>query len=159
MATFSRGPGIGPETLVQGYDWSSVGGCQGTVVDIGGADGYTSTAIARAVPGLRFIVQDLPGVVQNSEGGVAKELQDRVKFMAHDFSKPQPVQADVYLLRQVIHNWPDPASISTLRALVPAMRPGAKILVNDRVVPPPGKLPFVREKVIRYVLAQHQTSG
>ena len=149
VATFSKGLGIGPESLVDGYDWLTVRGGHGTVVDVGGADGYTSAAIARAALGLQLIVQDLPNIVASFEGTIPKDVEARVRLVPHDFFTTQLVQADVYILRQILHNWPDPACVKILRALVPAMRSGAKVVANDRVLPPPGELPFIQERIIR----------
>ena len=149
MATFTKGLGLGHEPLINGYDWSSVGGGKGTVVDLGGSTGHTSMAIAKAVSGIHFIVQELPDIVENLKGEVPADLADRVEFMAHDFFEPQPVEADVYFFRQIFHNWPDPSCVKILRALIPALKPGAKVVANDHLVPPPGTMSILQERAIR----------
>lgn len=70
--------------------------------------------------------------------------------MAHDFFAEQPVQADLYLLRHILHDWPDPYAIKILRSLIPALKKGCKLLLVESVLPPPKQLPSVQEKVIRY---------
>lgn len=53
--------------------------------------------------------------------------------MAHDFFNPQPVQADIFLIKLILHDWPDVESVRILRGLVPAMRPGTKVLFIEHV--------------------------
>jgi len=151
MARFSQGTGQRLEFLVNGYDWASVGSGSGTVVDVGGGNGLAAFAIASAVPGLRCTVQDLPPIVEAFKDSVPESLNQRVEFVAHDFFNTQPVQADAYLFRQIFHNNNDARCVKILQATVPALRPGAKLIVNDRVVPPPGTMGLVEEREIRDV--------
>jgi hypothetical protein len=60
-----------------------------------------------------------------------------VTFQAHDFFAEQPVHgADIYFLKQVLHDWPDRDCERIVRALVPALKPGARIVLCEGVVPP-----------------------
>lgn len=61
------------------------------------------------------------------------ELKPRVSFMAHNFFNPQPVNADIYMIKLILHDWPDEESVKILKGLVPAMRPGSKVLFIDYV--------------------------
>lgn len=70
--------------------------------------------------------------------------------MAHDFLETQPVTADVYLFRWVFHNWPDDYCVTILKRLVPALEPGARILINDSLVPEPNTQQLIAEKKPRY---------
>jgi len=42
--------------------------------------------------------------------------------------------ADAYILRRVIHDWPDAESIAILKAIRAAANPGARVIVIERVV-------------------------
>ena len=100
------------------------------------------------------MVQDLPATTAEIGPATAymlpEDVKDRVRLMEHDFFEPQPVHgADVYLLRFVFHNWSDEYCLKILRALVPAMSPGAKVVVNDHCMPEPGALGLLRERRIR----------
>lgn len=44
-----------------------------------------------------------------------------------------PVQADLYLIKLILHDWPDKESVAILRSLRPSLKPGAKILFVDYV--------------------------
>lgn len=52
--------------------------------------------------------------------------------------KEQPVKgAEIYLLRTIIHDWPDEEAISILRRLVAAMEPHSHLVIMDVVLPVP----------------------
>ncbi|KAK6065101.1 o-methyltransferase [Seiridium cupressi] len=145
MRLYSAGvPEYSASYLIEGYDWDTLGAAM--VVDVGGADGYVSQALSKAHPRLHMVVQDLPDVVAAAE----QVLQsDRVRYQAYDFFSTQPITtADVYLFRWVFHDWPDHHVIRILRAQVPALRKGARILVNESLSPLPGSLPLTMERSI-----------
>lgn len=135
--------------LTQSFDWASLG--KGTVVDVGGAQGAISILLAEVFPDLRFVVQDLPEVLLGAQEKVPAHIAPRIEFVAHDFFTDQPAVADVYFLRAVLHNWPDEYCVKILQRLVPALRHGARIVINDSLVPEPGTLPLLAERNIRYV--------
>ena len=70
---------------------------------------------------------------------VAKDpdLQRRITFTHHDFFEPQPVQADVYFFRHVLHDWPDADCVRILQALIPALKDGARVLISEGAMPEP----------------------
>jgi hypothetical protein len=146
MSFFTTGEEYALHHLTSGYPWAEVPA--GTVVDLGGSHGDAAFALARKHTHLKVIVQDLPQVVANS---FPEEGLD-VSFMAHDFFKEQPVKgAEVYLYRWTLHNWPDKYCVKILKALVPALKKGARILIMDMVMPPPGVLPNNVERKLRSV--------
>jgi len=120
---------------------------------IGGSQGFTSLALAEKFPTLSLIVQDLEPVILAAEKQAPAEFADRVKFMTHDFLTPQPVHgADVYFFRWILHNWSDKYCVKILRNLIPALKPGAKVVINDNVLPKPGVLSRWQEDRLRCVL-------
>ena len=124
----------------------------GTVVDVGGSRGNISVALAQTHPHLSFIVQDLPDMIRGAPDAVPANLRDRVTFMPHDFFLPQPVAgADVYVFRNIFHNWSDAHVVRILRATVPALKVGARVVVNDYLIPEQGTMAPVKEREIRYV--------
>lgn len=144
MSFFTTGEGYSLRHLTDGYPWDSV--FSGTVVDLGGSNGDAAFALARKYPSLHLIVQELPEVFANSK----EEEGLDVKFMAHDFFEGQPVKgADVYLYRWILHNYPDKYCIKILKALIPALKKGARVLVMDFVMPPLGVLPNDIERKLR----------
>ena len=142
-------PGFSAKYLVDTFPWGT--GNQGlTIVDVGGGLGHVSRALAEHDPTVKCIVQDSPNVTVQGKQDLPAELQRRISFQAHDFFELQPVEgADVYLLRLVLHDWSDKYSLMIIRALIPALRPGAKVVVNDRVIPGSGEAPYLAEREAR----------
>lgn len=44
----------------------------------------------------------------------------------------------VYFFRWILHNYSTPYALKLLRNLIPALKPGARILINDQVLPDMG---------------------
>lgn len=115
-----------------------------------------SLRLASTFPQLKCIVQDLPEVVEEGKSRVPSELADRVQFMAHDFLTEQPVTgADVYFFRWIFHNWSDEYCVRILKNLIPALKPGAMVVINDNCLPEPGTLNLWQEERIRYIRNPH----
>lgn len=109
-------------------------------------------AIASKYPSLKFVVQELPSMRPPSVSfSLPPEFESSVSLTTHDFFNPQSVSADVYLYRWIFHNWSDAYAIKMLQALVPVMKPGAKVLINDGVLPEAGSVSLTEDKSIRLV--------
>ena len=121
----------------------------GLVVDVGGAEGFMSIVIAEKYPSFNFIVQELLEVAKNTQKNLPNSLTGRVKFEEHDFFTEQTITADVYLFRQIFHDYPNDYCVKILRQLIPTLKPGTRILLVDNVVPEPGIIPASAEKQIR----------
>lgn len=146
-------PGFSPHHLIAGFPWGSDE--ELTVVDVGGGLGNISQALVKHNPKVKCVVEDRPDVVEqgrNSLGSLPAEFQERISFQGHDFFKDQPVKgADVYLLRLILHDWPDKYAKMIIKALIPALKPGAKIVINDRVVPGFDEVHYLEEREARSV--------
>jgi SAM-dependent methyltransferase len=150
MRFFTTRPGLEPYHVVENFAWDTLPD-GGVVVDVGGSHGLIPIAIARKFPNLKFIVQDLDEpVIRNADAKKPADVADRVSFMVHDFFKEQPIKsADVYFFRAILHNWGDKHVVKILQNLIPALKPGARIVINDQVIPEPGTMPKMLEARIR----------
>ncbi|KAK8130904.1 O-methyltransferase [Apiospora sp. TS-2023a] len=175
MQSQGRSEGTRLEHLVAGYDWSRLGD-RAHVVDVGGSTGFTALALARANPGFTFTVQDLPEAIASSSSSSATlvdldpQVAARLQFVAHDFFDPQPVlqgspPVDAYLLRKILHDWPDSGARRILCRLGAAIeasgRLGARIIIMDTILPPPGSTGRIQEAGLRVrdlVMAQNFNS-
>ncbi|KAJ5721473.1 O-methyltransferase family 2 [Penicillium malachiteum] len=147
MAWHNRLPGFSPKYLIDHFPFNDG---ETTVVDIGGGIGHISQALASHNPSVKCIVQDLPEYVAQGKQMLPTELESRVRFQAHDFFQEQPVKdADIYLLRHVLHDWSNTYARKILKALIPALKPGAKIILNDRVIPGFGEAHYLLERESR----------
>ncbi|KAL6864006.1 S-adenosyl-L-methionine-dependent methyltransferase [Trichoderma novae-zelandiae] len=150
MQAHGDGEGYSTDSVVKGYPWDKLPP-DATVVDMGGNQGYISFALAEAFPRLSFIVQDTPGMrTPETIGRVPSHLQSRVLLTTHDFFAPQPVAAAAaYFFRMIFHGFSDKYCLRILRALIPALRRGAKIIINDGALPEPGTAGYIEEKTMR----------
>lgn len=102
---------------------------------------------------MTFVVQDLRENVDSGRATVAQlpaNIASRISFQEHDFFKPQPVHgAEVYLLRMILHDWPDADAVAILRELVGAMSSGSRLVIMDSVLPRPGSMPSAQERMLR----------
>lgn len=118
----------------------------------GGSFGSVATAIVRKAPGVRCIVQDLPKVINSAVAITSKNPDfphDAISFQAHSFLEPQPVVADLYLFRMVFHNWCDQGARRIIRALLPVLKLGARVIAIEYVMPPIGSAPIYAEVATR----------
>ncbi|RYO75687.1 hypothetical protein DL766_007065 [Monosporascus sp. MC13-8B] len=147
MKAYASTPELDVSYVLDHYDWGALGKAQ--VIDIGGARGHVAIEIAKRFPNLQVLVQDRSDSIVGADAELPAELKQRVKFAAHDFFTPQTVTAQVYYFRWVMHNWSDKYCIIILRALIPALRPDARILIQDTCMPEPGTIARWREKDLR----------
>jgi SAM-dependent methyltransferase len=123
-----------PEVLIGG-NWASVS----TVVDVGGGTGSLLAAILRARPAVRGTLVDLPPTVARaSETFQATGVADRVSAVGQSFFDPLPSGADLYLLKNVLGDWPDREALALLRRCAEAARPGGRVVVLGGVSPDEG---------------------
>lgn len=55
----------------------------------------------------------------------------------------------VYFFRWIIHNYSTPYAVKILKSLVPSLKPGARILINDNCLRPVGAENPWDEKITR----------
>ena len=128
-----------PEILVNN-DWDDVH----TVVDVGGGTGATIAEILRARPHVRGILVDLPGPISRSRdvllaAGVAigdRGTADRITTVAQSFFDPLPPGGDVYLVKNVLADWPDREARALLSRCADAARSrNGRVVVLGGVAP------------------------
>lgn len=107
---------------------------EGVVADIGGGRGAMLTAILRRFPDTRGVLFDQPHVVAGVDLG---DVADRCEVAGGDMFAGVPAGADVYVLKSVLHDWPDDRAIEILRACRQAMKPGAAVVILERVLAGP----------------------
>ncbi|KAG5792354.1 hypothetical protein H9Q69_008595 [Fusarium xylarioides] len=143
--------GSNVEHLLNAFDWKALG--QAQVVDIGGSSGSTSIMLATAFPLLNLVIEDLPEPIENAKtrlSEIPSDIKSRIDIKAYDFFTPQPIKnADVYLLRTILHDWPDADAIKIIQGIVAAMGPSSRLLIMDMVLPKPGSGSVTFEAALR----------
>ena len=121
-------------TVVAGYDFSAYP----TIVDVGGGHGPLLAAILAAAPASRGVLYDLPRVVANAPSLLRKQgVADRVAIAEGSFFDSVPGGGDAYLLKNVIHDWPDETALHILRNV--RRRPAPSHGVAGRIRDPPAQ--------------------
>ncbi|WP_328403696.1 acetylserotonin O-methyltransferase [Streptomyces sp. NBC_00390] len=106
-----------------------------TVADIGGGQGHVLVSLLEKYGDLRGTLLDLPRVVAGADprlrdGGA---LADRVTIVPGDCRDAIPVEADVYIIKNILE-WDDESTRRTLRNVVAAASPGARVVVIENLV-------------------------
>jgi len=118
--------------VVAGYDFSAFP----TIVDVGGGHGPLLATILVAAPASRGVLYDLPLVVANAPNLLRKHaVADRVRIEEGSFFDSVPVGGDAYVLKNIIHDWPDDKAVQILRNVRAAAGPRATVLLVEFVIP------------------------
>ena len=121
-----------PDILPDAADWESVR----TVVDVGGGTGTLLAEVLRARPALRGVLVDLPRTVARSgEIFQAAGVGDRVTAVAQSFFDPLPAGGDVYVVKNVLNDWPDREAKEILRRCAEAASPIGRVVVFTHAGP------------------------
>jgi SAM-dependent methyltransferase len=120
-----------PEVLMNG-DWDAVH----AVVDVGGGTGAMLAEILRAHPAVTGTLVDLPRTVARSaDVFAAAGVADRATTHAQSFFDPLPAGADLYLLKNLLADWPDTEAQALLSRCAEAARPSGRVVVLGGVSP------------------------
>jgi hypothetical protein len=108
------------------------------VVDVGGGDGIFLAKILSSQPRIRGTLFDQPHVSKRAAAILETQgLSSRCEVYGGNFFVSVPQGADAYLLKWILHDWDDTASIDILRSCRKAMKPNSKLLIVEHVVGPP----------------------
>ena len=114
-------------------------------VDISGASGTLVHTLMMNNPHLHGTILDLPDVVPSAIAAAsALGLADRSKALAGDFFTDVP-EADIYLLKHILHDWNDEQGVCILERCRRAIRPGGRVIVIEALlgeIGEPGFAPF-----------------
>jgi len=107
-----------------------------TVVDVGGGVGQLLAAILAATPTARGVLYDLGHVVAEAPPLLRQHnVANRVRVVEGSFFDAVPASGDIYVLKNVIHDWPDDKAVEILRNVRTAAKVGTTILLVEYVIP------------------------
>jgi hypothetical protein len=115
-----------------------------SIVDVGGGHGLLLATILKRNPGMKGILYDVPHVVEGAKDGPLKPVMERCTLASGDMFSSVPAGADAYIMKHIIHDWPDDLCVKILKACRKGVNAGGKLLVVDHVIQPgndfsPGK--------------------
>jgi len=122
--------------VLEAYDFSRFG----CVVDVGGGQGLLLKEILLVCPTTRGILFDQQQVVASADQVLASAgVAQRCQIVGGSFFESVPKDGDVYVMKAILHDWDDHASIDILRACRRAMSPKAVLVIIERVIGPPNE--------------------
>lgn len=133
---FARGMGnlsaIAAQTIAPFYDPSPFR----QIVDVGGSQGVLLRSLLQRAPRARGVLFDLPDIIESARPVIAaSEMKDRVQLVAGDFFKEVPPGGDLYVMKQILHDWDDDRGVSILANVHRAMSAAGKVLIVESLLP------------------------
>jgi hypothetical protein len=106
------------------------------LVDVGGGTGTFLANVLADAPGVRATLVELPTTAERARVHLAERgLAERVTIAAQSFFEELPGGGDLYLLAQVLHDWPDEEAVAILTRVAAAAR-GRRVVLLERLATP-----------------------
>src|SRR4051812_15891544 len=119
------GPGLAASELVPD---------DGVVCDVAGGAGTLLGELLVARPRLRGVLLEAPGVLAEAERHLSdRGVRDRVELVEGDLFGELSASADVYVLKNILHDWDDATSARILGGVARTMPAGARLLVIEQI--------------------------
>lgn len=107
-----------------------------SLVDVAGGRGLLLATLLETNPHLRGTLYEMPHVLEGAKTGALKPFLDRCALASGDMFASVPQGADAYIMKHIIHDWPDDKCVNILKACRQGVNPGGKLLVVDCVIHP-----------------------
>lgn len=122
--------------LLLAYDFTR----SGHIVDVGGGNGTLIAGLLAACPQATGTILDLGHVISGA-GEVLEQagVRQRCKVLAGSFFNSVPAGGDIYVMKNILHDWDDPEAHIILRNCHQAMRAGARLLAVERILAQPNE--------------------
>jgi hypothetical protein len=85
---------------------------------------------------LRGTLYEAPHVVEGAANGPLKPVMERCTLASGDMFSSVPAGADAYIMKHIIHDWPDDLCIQLLKACRKGVNADGRLLVVDSVIQP-----------------------
>jgi hypothetical protein len=117
--------------IVGGYPWPE----QGLVADVAGGSGPVLAGVLAARPRLRGVLIDAPGVLREADGHLRRAgVRERVELVEGDIFAGIEAAADVYVLKDILHDWDDERSAEILATVAAAMPAGSRLVLIETLL-------------------------
>ena len=112
-------------------DWSATE----VVVDVGGGSGGVLLPLLQREPHLHGVLFDLEHLAAEANAAiVAAGVAARCRFEAGSFFERVPGGGDVYLLSNILHDWPDAEAVQILAACRSSIDSPARLVVLESLL-------------------------
>jgi O-methyltransferase domain len=119
------------DAVLAAYDFPS----GSKLIDLGGGDGSLLVSILETDATMTGVLFELPSVVARIQSShVATGGTKRYEMLEGDFFTSIPTGGDIYVLKQIIHNWDDEQALKILRNCDREMSTNSRLLIIDPIV-------------------------
>jgi len=116
--------------ILDTFDFSGIN----TLCDLAGGNGKLLSFVLASYPQMKGILFEQPHVLAEAKSYfTGQEQMDRVSFLSGDFFQPFEFEANVGLLKYIIHDWTDDKATLILKHCKKAFK---KILIIEQMIPP-----------------------
>ena len=118
--------------IVEAYDFSTFG----VICDVGGGYGALLCAILAACPATMGILFEQAHVAAGARSYVESQgLDERCRVVEGDFFEGVPEGADAYVIKSIVHDWPDARSVAILKNCRRVLGADGRVILIERVMP------------------------
>lgn len=107
-----------------------------SIVDVAGGRGFLLATLLEKNPHMRGTLYEIPRVLEGAKSGALSPFMDRCTLASGDMFSSVPWGADAYIMKHIVHDWPDDLCIKLLTACRQGVNPGGRLLVVDCVIQP-----------------------
>ncbi|MFE9580293.1 methyltransferase [Nocardia sp. NPDC006044] len=123
---------LGLAPLLAAYDFAQFE----TLVDVAGGEGTMLAEILCRAPRSKGILFELPEVAESASSRLGElGLAGRCAVERGSFFDAVPQGGDAYILKHILHDWPEDDAGRILTSVRAAMKPDARLLIIELVVP------------------------
>lgn len=106
------------------------------LIDLGGGDGSLLLSILETDATMTGVLFELPSVIARikTSNHVPTRGNKRYEMVEGDFFTSVPTGGDIYVLKQIIHNWDDEQALKIIHNCHQAMPTNGRLLIIDPIV-------------------------
>ena len=97
-----------------------------SIVDVGGGHGLLLATIMAKNPHLKGTLSEVPHVVEDCRNGPLAPVMERCTLASGDMFSSVPAGADAYIMKHIIHDWPDDLCVKILKSCREGVNPGGR---------------------------------
>jgi SAM-dependent methyltransferase len=123
---------LGLAPILHAYDFSKFA----VITDIGGGEGFLLANILHHNEHSSGILFDTAEALEKAPEMLdSYQVENRVTIVEGNFFNSIPVSGDLFILKNIIHNWSDDQSVELLKKINKVVGPGGRVLIIEMVVP------------------------
>jgi O-methyltransferase domain len=107
-----------------------------SIVDVAGGHGLLLATILQRHPQMKGTLYEMASVIEGAAKGPLAPVMDRCTLVTGDMFTAMPAGHDAYIMKHIIHDWPDEVCVKILKGCRKGVNAGGKLLVADSVIKP-----------------------